>query len=188
VSNDARLVVFESEADLAGTRANTGISQVYVYDRKSATYARITQDPQGCHLPSAYKVKHDWRIAYVCGGKPYFTMLRANRRFEVQADGGTTQRVLAGRGHFVPHARRLDERARLDTRNQVYLVNLYRREPKEARGPVLGSRPGIPRSDAARSPPLAVAGITPDPSPRAGRFDRGQALAGCLVAPPEARR
>jgi Tol biopolymer transport system component len=136
-SNDARLVVFESEADLAGTRAKTGVSQVYAYDRKSAMFARITQDPQGCHLPSAYKVKRDWRIAYVCDGKPYFTMLRANQRFEVQADGGTTQRMLAGLGsHFVVVSTRADLMSGQGSTpgNQVYLVNLYRREPKELSG------------------------------------------------------
>jgi len=136
-SNDARLVVFESQADLAGMQANTATPQVYLYDRKSATYAQITQDPQGCHLPSAYKVERDWRIAYVCGGKPYFTMLRANQRFEVQANGGTTQRVLAGLGiHFVLLSTRADLVSGMGSTpgNQVYLVNLYKRPPIPAPG------------------------------------------------------
>jgi hypothetical protein len=49
-----------------------------------------------------FKVKRDWRISYVCGSTPYFTMLRANERFVVPTAGGVTQRVIAELGiHFL---------------------------------------------------------------------------------------
>jgi Tol biopolymer transport system component len=56
VSNDGRLVVFESTADLKGTQLDTGVSQIYLYDTKTRTYARVTDEPTGCRLPSVYKV------------------------------------------------------------------------------------------------------------------------------------
>lgn len=130
ISNDGRIVAFESTADLAGTQADTGMPQIFIYDTKSQTYARITNEPAGCTLPSSFKVQRDWRVAYVCGGLPYFTMLRANQRYVVQAGDGVTQRVITELGiHFLVLSTTADLLAGSGTTagSQVYLVNLFKR-------------------------------------------------------------
>jgi hypothetical protein len=130
ISNDERLVVFESTADLAGTQADTGVPQVFLYHIKSKTYARITDEPAGCTLPSAAKVKRDYRIAYVCDGVPFFTMVRANERYRVPAPDGVTQRVIAELGiHFLilSTTSNLLQGSGTTPGNQVYLVNLFKR-------------------------------------------------------------
>jgi hypothetical protein len=130
VSNDGRLVGFESTADLAGTQADTGVSQVFIYDTKSKTYARIANEALGCTLPSLFKVQRDWRVAYVCNSTPYFTMLRADQRYVVPVTGGPTQRVITELGiHFLVLSTRADMLAGSGSTpgNQVYLVNLFKR-------------------------------------------------------------
>src|SRR6185436_1828732 len=87
LSNDGRVIVFESRADLAGDGHDTGVPQVFMYDTSSRTFARVTNEPGGCTDGSSARIKRDWRIGYVCGGTAYFTMLRANQRFRVQTDG-----------------------------------------------------------------------------------------------------
>ena len=102
LSDDGGLLVFESTADLAGNGADTGVSQVFSYDPKSQTFAQITNDAGGCTLPGVSKVKRDWRITFVCSGEPYYYMLRADQRFQVQTGGGVTQRILGEMGiHFL---------------------------------------------------------------------------------------
>src|SRR5262249_11909152 len=77
------------------------VSQIFSYDPKSQTYAQITNDAGGCTLPGVSKVMSDWRITFVCGGEPYFYMLRADQRYHVQT-GGVTQRGLGEMGiHFL---------------------------------------------------------------------------------------
>jgi len=133
ISNDARFVSFESTADLAGTQADTGVSQIFVYDTRTKTYARITSttvDPLGCTLPSVFRVLQDWRISYVCNGAPYFTMLRADQRYIVPTQDGTTQRVIGELGiHFLVMSTTADllEGSGSTPGNQVYLVNLFKR-------------------------------------------------------------
>lgn len=131
MSDDSRLLTFESEADLAGAGAATGVPQIFIHDMKTRTYAQVTNDPQGCTLPGVAKVRRDWRIAFVCGGTPYFYMLRAEQLFEVQAAGGPTQRIIPELGiHFLA----LSTRANLlgsgaTPGNQVYIVNVFKRPP-----------------------------------------------------------
>jgi len=132
ISDDSRLVVFESEADLAGSGADTGVAQVFVYDIKTATFAQVTSDDMGCTLPAIAKVRRDWRVAFVCGGAPYFYMLRADQRLAIQADGGTTARVIPELGiHFLA----LSTTANLlgsgaTPGKQVYVVNIFKRPPE----------------------------------------------------------
>ena len=130
LSDDGGLLVFESTADLAGTLGNTGIPQVFSFDPKSQTFAQITNDAGGCTLPGVSKVGRDWRIAFVCGGKAYFYMLRADQRFEVQT-GGVTQRVLGEMGiHFLLISTTGDLlHGGTTPGHQVYLVNLFKRLP-----------------------------------------------------------
>ena len=138
ISNDARIVAFESTADLAGTQADTGVPQIFIYDTKSQTYARITNEPAGCTLPSSFKVQRDWRIAYVCGSLPYFTMLRANQRYIVPAADGVTQRVITELGiHFLvlsTTADLLDPDGGTTPGSQVYLVNLFKFQARPVPG------------------------------------------------------
>jgi Tol biopolymer transport system component len=132
LGDDGRLVVFESTADLAGAGVDTGIPQIFSYDTKTATYARITNDAGGCTLPAVSKVKRDWRITFVCSGEPFFYMLREDQRYRVQTDAGTTQRVIGELGiHFVA----LSTTANLlgagtTAGKQVYLVNFFKRPPQ----------------------------------------------------------
>ncbi|HEV7730608.1 MAG TPA: hypothetical protein VGR62_00535 [Candidatus Binatia bacterium] len=133
IGDDGRLVVFESTADLAGTGADTGVPQIFMYDTKSQTYARITNDAGGCTMPAAAKVKRDWRIAFVCGGQPFFYMLREDQRYRVQTDAGSvTQRVVGELGiHFVALSTTSNLLGSGTTAGkQVYLVNLYKRPPQ----------------------------------------------------------
>ena len=128
LSDDGGLLAFESTADLAGSGANTGVPQIFSYDPKSQTFAQITTDAGGCTLPGVSKVNHDWRITFVCGGEPYFYMLRADQRYHVPT-GGVTQRVLGEMGiHFLI----LSTTGNLlnggtTPGKQVYMVNLFKR-------------------------------------------------------------
>jgi hypothetical protein len=132
MSNDGRIVAFQSTADLAETLADTGVSHIYAYDTKSMTFARITtntSDPLGCTLPSSFKVQQDWRVAFVCSGVPYYYMLRGDQRYRVPADNGSTQRVVTELGiHFLVMSTTADLLGTGSTPgNQVYLVNLFKR-------------------------------------------------------------
>lgn len=134
LSNDGRLVVFESEADLAGDGHDTGTPQIFAYDTRSRTYARLTNDPTGCTAATSARIKRDWRVAYLCGGTPYFSMLRANARFRVQADGGDTTRIVPqADAHFMLVATSANLLAGGATpEHRVYMVNLYARPPEPA--------------------------------------------------------
>ncbi len=129
LSDDGGLLVFESTADLAGSGADTGVSQIFSYDPKSLTFAQITSDAGGCALPGVSKVKRDWRITFVCNGEPYYYMLRADQRFHVQTGGGVTQRILGEMGiHFLILSTTGNLLAGGTTPGkQVYMVNLFKR-------------------------------------------------------------
>lgn len=133
LSDDGRVVVFASRADLAGDGLDTGATQVFAYDTLSHTFARVTGDAEGCTAPSALRIKRDWRIAYLCAGTAYFTMLRADQRFRVQTDGGDTTRLVPqADAHFVLVATTADLLAGGTTsEHRVYMVNLFARPPEE---------------------------------------------------------
>lgn len=134
VSNDGRLVVFDSRADLAGDGHDTGVPQIYAYDTFSRTFARLTDEPGGCTGPTAARIKRDWRVAYVCSGAAYFTMLRANQRFHVATDGGKTSGLVPqGDAHFMLVATTADlEAGGVAPFSRVYMVNLFKRPPGTA--------------------------------------------------------
>ena len=136
LSDDGGLLVFESTADLGGNGADTGISRIFAYDPKSQTFARITDDAGGCTAPGVSQVRRDWRIAFVCGGLPYFYMLRADRRFLVQTGGGVTQRVLGEMGiHFLVLSTTGNPLGgAVTTGKRVYMVNLYKRPAQPVAG------------------------------------------------------
>ncbi len=131
-SNDGRLVVFQSRADLAGDGHDTNTWQVFAYDTLSKTFARITNDGGGCTGPTSARIMRDWRVAYVCNGTAYFTMLRSNERFAVATIGGDTTRIVPQADvHFLLVATTADLLAGAGTTNghRVYMVNLYKRPP-----------------------------------------------------------
>lgn len=142
VSDDGRIVVFESTAALAGTGADTGVPQIFVYDTRSGTYAQITADAGGCTGGAANRFGRDWRVAFICGGEAQYFMLRQNERFRVQTPGGTSQSIVPELGsHFVM----LSTTANLlsggtTAGHQVYQVNLFAR-PAE---PIAGTATWFP--------------------------------------------
>ena len=140
LSNDGRVIVFESRADLAGDGHDTGVPQIFMYDTNTQTFARITNEPGGCTGAASARIMRDWRIGYVCSGTGYFTMLRANERFRVQTDGGDTTRLSPqGDAHFVLVATTADLLAGSGTTagHRVYMVNLYARPPATATSSVV---------------------------------------------------
>ncbi len=143
---DGKLIAFESQADLAGTGGDTGVPQVFVFSPGTGTFAEITADPGGCTSPSVHKFRRDFRIAYVCGGEAYYTLLRANTRWRVEADvpGSSTTRIVAGFGPYFVLLRTtadLLDGTGTTAGHQVYLVNLFKR----AAAPVAGSVTWFPR-------------------------------------------
>lgn len=131
LSNDGRVIVFESQADLAGTGQDTGVPQVFAYDTITKTFARVTDDVGGCVGATSARIKRDWRIAYRCGADVYFSMLRANQRFHVATDGGDTTRLVPqADAHFVLVATTADLVGSGTTvGHRVYMVNLFKRPP-----------------------------------------------------------
>lgn len=136
LSDDGGLLVFESTADLAGNGADTGTSRIYAYDPKSLTFACITDDAGGCTAPGVSQVRRDWRIAFVCGGVPYFYMLRADERFLVQTGGGVTERVLGEMGiHFLVLSTTGNPLGGpVTSGKRVYILNLFKRPAQPVAG------------------------------------------------------
>ena len=66
MSNGGRIMVFESDADLAAGGADTGVPQIFAYDIVTGNFAQVTQEPSGCTRPSAQKRSGDWRIGFSC--------------------------------------------------------------------------------------------------------------------------
>ena len=118
---------------------DTGVSQVFVYDSKSETYAQVTDDPGGCGRPAVSKVRKDWRIAFVCGDQAYFQMLRQNQRYHVPTPDGSTQAIIPDMGsYFVTISTTADLASGSGTTagHQIYVWNLFRAPPPTAPGSV----------------------------------------------------
>jgi hypothetical protein len=132
LSNDGRVVVFESRADLAGDGHDTGAPQVFAWDRITHALARVTDEVGGCTEPTAARIKRDWRIGYTCGGTAYFTMLHANARYRVQTDGGEAARLVPQRdAYFVLVATTADLLGGgAPAEHRIYMVNLFARAPE----------------------------------------------------------
>ena len=135
LSDDGGLLAFESTADLAGSGADTGVSQIFVFDPRSKNFARITNDAGGCNLPGVSSVLKDFRVTFVCGGEPYFYMVAADLRFHVNV-GGVTQRVLGEMGiHFIMVSSTGNPLTGGTTpTSQVYLINLFKRPAQQVPG------------------------------------------------------
>ncbi len=131
ISLEGRVVAFESAADLAGDGADTGVSQIYVYDVFTGTFARISSDPAGCDGASVRKYGRDWRIAFACAGTGYYYQLRMDTLHRLPIDEGHTAQVVAEVGnHFVMVSTTADLLLGGTTPgHQLYLINLFRRPP-----------------------------------------------------------
>jgi hypothetical protein len=155
LSDNGRLLAFESTADLAGTGADTGVSQIFVFDPKSKNFARITNDPGGCSLPGVNGVLKEFRVTFVCSGEPYFYMVAADLRFHVEV-GGVTQRILGEMGnHFVMVSSTGNPLAGGTTPgHQVYMINLFKRPATLVPGEVATWFParGIPYNPRGCAP------------------------------------
>ena len=140
LSDDARVIAFESRADLAGDGHDTGTSQVYVHDLRTATFARLTDDAGGCTAPAVARIQRDWRVTYRCGGQVYFTMLRAGTRWRIDIPAGDTSGILPQVDvHFLLVSTTADLASGAGTTpgHQVYMVNLWKRPPVPVAGSVL---------------------------------------------------
>ena len=78
LTDQARLVAFQSTADLAGDSHDTGIDQIYIYDLKEHTFARLTDELAGCTDPSATRSGTEFHVGFVCSGQA--------RRYAVATD------------------------------------------------------------------------------------------------------
>lgn len=128
LSPDSRMIVFESRAELSGDGADTGATQIFLYDRFTGRFAKLTADPGGCSGASADFYLGDWRIVYACGGRAFYHELLADRRFQIPIDAGDTSAALAVIGsHFIA----LTTTANLlgsgtTAGHRLFLWNLYR--------------------------------------------------------------
>jgi WD40 repeat protein len=133
LSDDGQVVAFESRADLAGTGADTGTPQVFIYHVRSATWAQITDDVGGCTDAAVQHLHDDWRVTFTCGGTAQFYLLAADERFLVQTPGGDTPRINPGPAvHFVLVSTTADLANGTGTTpgHQIYMVNLFKRQPQ----------------------------------------------------------
>jgi WD40-like Beta Propeller Repeat len=142
LSDDGRLVTFQSTADLAGDGADTGVPQIFIWDTRSETYAQVTDDGSGCVRPAAAKIRRDWRITFTCGGGAYFFMLREHQRYQVPTPGGTTQAIVPEMGtHFLTLSTTADLLSGGTTAgHQIFMVNLF----KQPAVPVAGAATWFP--------------------------------------------
>jgi hypothetical protein len=128
VSDDGRMVVFESTADLANDGADTGTKQIFAYDYVSGAYAQLTNELAGCARPAVAKVSGDWRITFVCDGQAYYHMWEEDARYHVETLGGATQAITPEMGvHFVTLSTTADLLlgGGATPGYQLYMVNLF---------------------------------------------------------------
>jgi Tol biopolymer transport system component len=129
LSPEGRLVAFESSADLAGTGIDTGVSQIFVWDSRTNTFAQITTDAGGCSGPSLQRYGKDWRIGFTCGGQGFFYSLRTDTLCPLPINGGNTPRVALELGiHFIMVSTTADLLRGTGTTpgHELYLLNLFK--------------------------------------------------------------
>lgn len=138
VSDDSHLIVFQSRAALETDGHNTGAPQIYAYDTYSNTYARITNDAGGCTMPSVREISRDYRIAYTCSGKAYYSELRKQQRFVLPIPVGDTNRAVVEMGaHFIVLSTTANlMQGGLNTGHQLYLWNLYKQPAVQVSGQI----------------------------------------------------
>jgi Tol biopolymer transport system component len=95
LSPDARMVAFESTANLVGGGEDTGVTQVFVYDRVTRTLSQLTSAAGGCGKPSIDFYLADWRVVFSCGSRALYHEIVADTTYEVPIDTGDTPEALA---------------------------------------------------------------------------------------------
>lgn len=138
ISQDSHLLVFQSRAALETDGHNTGAPQIYAYDFYSSTYARVTNDAGGCTMPSVREISRDYRIAYTCSGKAYYSELRKQQRFRLPIPLGDTNRAVVEMGsHFIVISTTANlMQGGLHSGHQLYLWNLYKQPAVAVSGQV----------------------------------------------------
>jgi hypothetical protein len=138
ISNDGRIVAFESTADLAGDGTDTGIPQIFVWESRFGTFAKLTDDPGGCSGPSVNKAIGDWRVTYTCGGEAYHVLIEHEQFGRIDTGGDATRIVMGPGAHFVTLATTGDPAGGPPTADhQVYVVNLFKFQSTPVAGNVV---------------------------------------------------
>ena len=128
MSPDGRMVAFQSSANLTGGGEETGVTQVFVYDRVARTVARLTSDAGGCATPSIDFYLADWRVVFTCGGQAFYHQLLADQTYQVPIDVGDTPGALATIGsNFITVSTTANLTGSGTTPDhQLFLWNLYK--------------------------------------------------------------
>ena len=128
ISSTGGIVVFESTAALLGDGHDTTVSEIFAYNARTQTLSQVTNDPQGCSLPSVSAMSRDWRIGYTCHGEAFYHTLFAGRTFRLPIDAGDTQQATVGFGaHFMTVSTTANLQGTGTTPgHQLYLLNLFK--------------------------------------------------------------
>jgi hypothetical protein len=129
IASAGRIVAFESTANLAGGGEDTGVSQIFVADLQTNTFAQITNDAGGCSGPSIDFQVRDWRVTFVCGGEGFYYQLIADKRYKLPIPGGTdTSAILAEGGTYFLVVSTTANLLSSGTTSghEVYQLNLYK--------------------------------------------------------------
>lgn len=129
MTDNARLIAFESTADLLGDNHDTGVSRIYVYDTAQNTLGRLTDDAGGCTDPSILRSGTEYYVGFVCNGEA--------RRYGVHNDeylhlptpaGSTNSVVLTYSRHFMLVSTTADllSPGQSTVNSELYLWNLFR--------------------------------------------------------------
>jgi Tol biopolymer transport system component len=127
-SPDGRMVAFQSSANLTGGGEETGVTQVFVYDRVERSVAQLTSDPAGCTNPSIDFYLADWRVVFTCSRQAFYHQLLADKTYQVPIDIGETPEALATIGaNFISVSTTANLTGSGTTADhQLFLWNLYK--------------------------------------------------------------
>ncbi len=129
VSEDDKVIVFQSSADLIGDGHDTGVTQIFARYTPTSAIAQLTNDPAGCSGPSVHVFRRDWRIAFVCAGEPVFHLLRVDQQFQFPFSMGNTVAAMAALNfQFIVMSTTSNPRGLGTTPgHEIYLWNLFKK-------------------------------------------------------------
>lgn len=78
-TDKGRLFAFDSQADLAGDGHDTGVPQIYVFDPRTVTYGKLTDEPNGCTGATVLKAGAEYFVGFVCDHEARLYEVRADR-------------------------------------------------------------------------------------------------------------
>jgi len=128
ISGDARVIAFESTADLTGNLQDTGVSQIFLYDADKGDLIRVTDDTGGCSGASVSPVPRDISVGYACHGVGFFYHYLAGKHFQLPTDGGSTAQAVAELGSWFMVVSTTANMLGGDPTqgHQLYLLNLFK--------------------------------------------------------------